>query len=220
MNDCELPSDTVLAVGLRLENASTSAVVVASSVITSPCTTSAPGRGVCRYSSSTRARNLIVPRVPGPEGSGLGGVEGEPVPVLGMPAPISFPPVVRPRVCSSAETSKATFVEPFACTADEKFAPAKGCDVNVCDFCVNVSVGVNVASNSWPSERMSATLKSSSAKKSLTWKLSVYSIRSPARGEPGFVRSAYVFCRATVRAVSVCWALGSSGSLAIDCGPG
>ena len=119
VNDCELPSDTVLDVGLRLENASTSAVVVASSVITSPCTTSAPGRGVCRYWSSTRARNVIVPVVPGPPGSGFGGVVGEPVPVLGMPAPTSLPPVVRPSVCNWAETSKFTFVEPFACTADE-----------------------------------------------------------------------------------------------------
>ena len=150
----------MLAVGERSLKARTSAVVVASSAITSPWTTSAPGRGVTRYWSSTRARNLIVPVVPGPPGSGFGGVAGEPVPVFGMPAPTSLPPVERPRACSCAETSKSTFVDPFACTVDEKFAPSNGSAVNVCDFCVNVSVGVNVASNCWPSERTSATLKS------------------------------------------------------------
>ena len=48
----------------------------------------------------------------------------------------------------------------------------------------------------------------------------MYSIRSPARGEPGFVRSAKDFCSATVRAVSVCCEFASSGSLVIVCGVG
>ena len=49
VTEAELPSSTVLDVGVRSEKARTVAVVVASSVITSPCTTSAPGRGVWRY---------------------------------------------------------------------------------------------------------------------------------------------------------------------------
>ena len=48
----------------------------------------------------------------------------------------------------------------------------------------------------------------------------MYSIVSPARAEPGFVRLAYVFCSATVRAVMVAEASGSLGSLVIVCGLG
>ena len=165
-------------------------------------------------------RKVIVPVVPGPPGSGFGGVSDDPVPVLGMPAPTSLPPVARPSACSCDDTLKFTFVEPFGCTTAVAFPPVNGCAVNVCVFCVNESVGVNVVSNSCPSESTSATLKFPRAKKSLTWKLSVYSSTSPARGAPGFVRSATPFWRATVRAVSVCWAFGSVGALEIDCGPG
>ena len=89
--------------------------------------------------------NVIVPVVPGPPGVGLGNVVGEPVPVFGMPAPTSLPPVESPRACSCAETSKLTFVVPFACGAT---ATLPGAKVPVCVsvFCVNVIVGVNVAS--------------------------------------------------------------------------
>ena len=48
----------------------------------------------------------------------------------------------------------------------------------------------------------------------------MYSIRSPARGAPGFVRSMKLFWSATVRAVSVCCEFASLGSLLIVCGVG
>ena len=126
VNDCELPSETLLEVGDRFENASTVAVVVASSLITSPCTTSAPGRGVWRYWSSTRARNLIVPRVPGPEGSGLG--VGPPVPPGGIAAPSRSPSALPRRAASWSETLNTTSVVPFpgSFTVTLTFAGANG----------------------------------------------------------------------------------------------
>ena len=129
VNDCELPSETVLAVGARFAKASTSAVVVAMSVITSPWTTSAPGRGVCRYWSSTRARNLIVPRVPGPEGSGSG--SGPPVPPGGIAAPSRSPSALLRRAASWLDTSNTTSVVPFpgSFTVTVTFAGANGAAV-------------------------------------------------------------------------------------------
>ena len=127
MNDFELPSETLLEVGDRFENASTVAVVVASSVILSPCTTAAPGRGVWRYWSSTRARNVIVPRVPGPEGSGLG--VGPPVPPGGIAAPSRSPSRVPRRAASWLDTSNTTSVVPSPVTlftVTVKFAGANG----------------------------------------------------------------------------------------------
>ena len=129
VNEADEPSLTVLAVGERSPKARTSAVVVASSVITSPWTTSAPDRGVCRYWSSTRARNLIVPRVPGSEGSGLG--VGPPVPPGGIAAPSRSPSALPRRAASWLDTSNTTSVVPFpgSFTVTVTFAGANGAAV-------------------------------------------------------------------------------------------
>ena len=50
--------------------------------------------------------------------------------------------------------------------------------------------------------------------------MSVYSSVSPALGLPGCVRSATVFCRAVVLAVSVCFESGSVGLLVTVCSSG